>query len=213
MKCRLFFILLGVILASGACARGLVFETERIEIAAGWDDTEKKAVFHFVNESDEEIFIQRVHTSCGCTAAAPAKRNYAPGEPGSIEASFTIGSRQGSQSNRITVTTNQGAYQLLFRIDVPTAWILSQRVLAWRMVEGIQSKEVELQVLHPDVTDVAVLREAEGWDVELERVNDNTWRVVATPEVLEHNQRQSLILQLSREDEPHLLANLFLRVL
>ena len=206
-------LLLSFYFAAGAFGAGLVFETQRIDMVADWNDTDVKASFHFVNKSDQEIVIQRVNTSCGCTAAAPAKRNYAPGESGVLEANFNIGGRQGMQSNRITVDTNQGTHQLMLRIEVPSAWVLSQRVLAWRAVKDIESKEVELKVLHPDITGVSIAREAEGWDVELEKLDDNTWRIVATPKTLERNQRQSLVVQMSREGQPRLVANLFMRVL
>lgn len=213
MKCRIGLIFLSLAFAVVALSAGLIFEKDRVDKVADWDDTDVKAVFNFVNSSDEEVIIQRINTSCGCTAAAPAKRNYAPGESGSIEANFNVGSRQGMQSNRITVDTNQGSHQLMFRIEIPSAWVLSQRVLAWRAVEDNEPKEAQLQVLHPDVTDVVVMREAEGWDVSLEKLNNNTWKIVAKPDSMERNQRQSLVLQMIRNDKPDLVANLFLRVL
>lgn len=45
-------------------------------------------VFGFVNEGDETLVIDRVRSSCGCTAVLVSEKIIAPGERGEIRANF-----------------------------------------------------------------------------------------------------------------------------
>ena len=74
-------------------------------------DKEAVAKFHFVNSGASAIKIVNVHTSCGCTTAALAKDQFAPGEAGDIQARFAFGSHTGHQEKTIAVTTSDSPNQ------------------------------------------------------------------------------------------------------
>lgn len=79
-----------IVLSQGVCAGQIVrFDSEkwsfgRIEETGG----EVKHTFRFVNTSDKPVVIERVTTSCGCTAADYPRRPIASGKEGSLTVSF-----------------------------------------------------------------------------------------------------------------------------
>lgn len=72
-------------------------------------ETEQRSVsFEFTNTGGEELLIQEVKTSCGCTAARLDKRRYRPGESGSVAVVFDP-TGPGRKSESITVISNAQA--------------------------------------------------------------------------------------------------------
>jgi hypothetical protein len=64
-----------------------------IEIRPKPDEAQVVAAFPFTNAGSEPVTITSLRTSCDCTTASLAKHTYAPGEGGSITATFTVGGR------------------------------------------------------------------------------------------------------------------------
>lgn len=202
----------GLLLPSVLLAE-LVFEQDSLSIEADWSDERVSASFAFVNEGNTVVEIQNVRTSCGCTAAKPAQTRFEPGEKGSIEAEFEIGSRQGLQRNRIQVQTNEGTYHLNLAVDIPVSWTVDNRVLVWRAHEQGATKEARIEVKDPHIVSVE-LPEPNGslWKMEL-REEDGAWILKATPEEFMPHQREAVRLRLQRQDDSDLSLNLFLRML
>ena len=100
----------GGILASAIgslSALGLTWESTSISHEAAPQDGEYKAGYSFTNESDQVVTIESVRSSCGCTVPELKKRDYAPGESGTIEAVFSFGTRTGLQRKTISVVTDE----------------------------------------------------------------------------------------------------------
>src|SRR3954470_23985422 len=87
------------------------------QAALSWDKTELElkpaigaatavGVFKYENKGDKPIHFNAVRPSCGCTTAALAKNDVAPGEKGEITATLNIGERTGLQTKTITVETD-----------------------------------------------------------------------------------------------------------
>ena len=53
-----------------------------------WDVDTLPCEFDFVNTGDTPLIIERVHPGCGCTTTTLDKLIYAPGESGTIDATF-----------------------------------------------------------------------------------------------------------------------------
>lgn len=62
--------------------------------------------FKFRNTGKSDLEIIHTKTSCGCTAVAPEKDVYKPGEIGYLEVNFNSRNREGNQNKNITVFTN-----------------------------------------------------------------------------------------------------------
>ncbi len=190
----------------------LVFEQDSLEIEASWSDERVQASFAFVNSGDTTVEILNVRTSCGCTAAKPTQTLYQPGERGTIEAAFDIGSRQGMQRNRILVSTNSGNHSLNLVVDIPVTWSIDNRVLVWRNHEKDEVKYARIQVNDPRIESVKLVETDDSyWEVELTK-DDQDWLLSAVPQLYESQQRQVLRLLLQREDGSEVTANLMLRM-
>lgn len=66
-----------------------------------------------VNNGDDVLKILNVHTSCGCTAAEPDKRELKPGETANIMIEFNTNGREGKQVKQINVASNDTSKPLL----------------------------------------------------------------------------------------------------
>jgi len=62
--------------------------------------------FEFRNTGNATLKIGKVRSTCGCTAALPAKREIAPGEEGEIKVTFRAGTMRGRVVKHVYVDTN-----------------------------------------------------------------------------------------------------------
>jgi hypothetical protein len=63
--------------------------------------------FEFVNKGSTPLVIEKIQTSCGCTGATIGdKKEFAKGEKGTINVSFTTQGREGRQEKTVLVFTN-----------------------------------------------------------------------------------------------------------
>jgi hypothetical protein len=65
--------------------------------------------FVFRNLGDDVLKITKVRSTCGCTAALPAKRELGPGERSEIKMTFRSGTMQGTVTKKIYVECNDPA--------------------------------------------------------------------------------------------------------
>ncbi len=78
--------------------------------------------FVLTNAGDETLTISNVRTSCGCTTAALAKHELAPGESVSIEATVNTTGFHGTVTRTISVPSNDPDMPTaVLRIDVTIA--------------------------------------------------------------------------------------------
>ena len=66
-------------------------------------------VFLFRNTGNATLKIEKVRSTCGCTAALPQKREIAPGEEGAIKTTFRSGSMRNRVVKHIYVDSNDPA--------------------------------------------------------------------------------------------------------
>ncbi len=62
--------------------------------------------FFFTNKGSGDLYIKKIDTDCGCTAAKFSKEAIKPGEQASIEVVFASEGFPGFQTKKITVFTN-----------------------------------------------------------------------------------------------------------
>lgn len=72
-------------------------------------NTRNNCEFKFKNTGNALLRITRVYAPCGCTVTELAKKDYAPGESGILKVTYRAGSRSGSTSKRIEVSSNDKA--------------------------------------------------------------------------------------------------------
>ncbi|MCH6256056.1 DUF1573 domain-containing protein [Puniceicoccaceae bacterium K14] len=131
-------------------ASPLQWESEIIEIDPDFEEEKVIATFKFENTSDQPITITSTKTSCGCTVAELAKKDYEAGETGEIKAVFDVGQRVGLQQKQISVHLNgeaDPAYNLTLKVNIPRAITLKPRVRTWKKGSDLEPQTIEV-ILH-----------------------------------------------------------------
>jgi hypothetical protein len=114
-----------------APAAALIFEATKIDHTATAEETSFTATYNFENKSKETVKIDKVVTSCSCTAADLKKKSYAPGEKGSLDVTFEYEDRQGFQTRTITLDTSEGKQVLTMNVEIPEFVTIDVPVLSW----------------------------------------------------------------------------------
>ncbi|MDR4498926.1 MAG: DUF1573 domain-containing protein [Candidatus Scalindua sp.] len=89
---------------------GKIFKGEKVE-----------HIYKFENQGKDVLKIEKVNTSCGCTAAILSNKIIQPGESGEIKATFNSGSYSGKVRKNITVISNDlnsPEYRLTFSGEI-----------------------------------------------------------------------------------------------
>lgn len=130
--------------------------TARAELV--WEKTEQsfktvpgqvtvKTSYPFKNNGADPVTITGLKTSCGCTTATPSKLTYAPGESGTIDTVFSIGTRTGLQKKTIQVETSDHRSQELFlTVTIPELLRIEPSFVLWTAGEPATEKIVTLTV-------------------------------------------------------------------
>lgn len=63
-------------------------------------------IFSFTNSGDKPLHIEKVHSSCGCTAALVSTKTLAPGDRSEVQANFDSTRFRGEVSKTISLYSN-----------------------------------------------------------------------------------------------------------
>ncbi|HVF73358.1 MAG TPA: DUF1573 domain-containing protein [Chthoniobacterales bacterium] len=140
-------LLLGVLSVAMAVTTqaALIFEKTEVDLKPELGAANAIAVFKYENKGSNPIHIKAVRPSCGCTTAALAKNDVAPGEKGEITATFNIGDRTGTQTKTITVETDdaqQPQTVLTLKATIAQFLELQPSFVYWQAGEAVQPKTI-----------------------------------------------------------------------
>jgi hypothetical protein len=141
-------LLLSFVLAAPAFAQ-LKWDSLEQNVKVKPGDREAVATYRFTNTGSSTVTIENVRTSCGCTTAALAKKDYAPGESGQIVAHMEVANRTGRQVKSITVTTNTDPKTptvLQFIADIPVPVVMQPDFVMWALGETPKTKTIDVKV-------------------------------------------------------------------
>jgi hypothetical protein len=147
-------------------------------------DTKVVTGYSFTNLGSYAVTIQNVKTSCGCTAAKLDKKIYEPGEGGVIDTTFDIGNRRGTQTKRITVTTDdpdKSNKSLVLKVEIPRVVTVKPQLVSWEVGEDLAARAIEIAA-------------AEGATIEIVETAPSTDRVVIKRKELVENSRYEIQL-------------------
>jgi len=135
-----------VLIALAQDARAeLKWEQTSIELHPTVSDKQAVAHFKYENVGKAPVHFKSVHASCGCTTAQTQKDEVPPGEKGEITATFTIGSRSGTQVKTVNVQTDDpdpahANTQLTLKAVIPQLLELQPMFVIWRSGEEPKPK-------------------------------------------------------------------------
>lgn len=126
-------------------------------------------IFKFVNTGDETLRIEKVRSTCGCTAALLSSKLIPPGGKGEIKAVFKTGSFKGKVTKRIKVHTNDPddpLVTLAITGRVKTGIYMSEDRIFFGNVPQGEKVSTEI-ILLPDEGDSLVISEVTGKNLDL----------------------------------------------
>jgi len=133
----------------GVVEAGLVFESKRIEQAAGVEDEVLSGRFVFRNEGSRPVRIVGIESTCACLKAATDKTVYGPGEEGFLEADFALGSITGAVEKVLLLHTDEGgdAHHLVYAMEVPEILLVEPKLLSWEQGGDASAKAYRIRVV------------------------------------------------------------------
>lgn len=156
---RLLIIVVSLFLGVRANAQ-LKWEQMSVDLHPTYSDTVAVAHFNYENIGKTPIHFNNVRTSCGCTAAKPARDNVAPGEKGEITATLQLGDRTGVQQKTVTVETDDPrnpTTALQLKATIPALIEIQPAFVYWDGVEPLKPKTISVHAPKDSpVTKVAV---------------------------------------------------------
>jgi hypothetical protein len=108
MKKSLTTLLIAMLATAAAIAGGaeITFEKSLFDFGEIEKGQKVEHTFVFQNTGDEDLEIQEVRPSCGCTTAEPDKTVYKPNEKGEIPVTFDSSRFEGPINKTVTVVSN-----------------------------------------------------------------------------------------------------------
>jgi hypothetical protein len=144
------------------------------------------ARYRFTNTGTSPVSIIDIRPSCGCTTATLAKKEYASGESGEIEAKLNFAGHVGHQEKWIYVTTNVAGSEpalLSLAVDIPPEVTIQPEFVMWRVGDPLEPKT--MRVVIPDgIPTKLVAAQADNptMQVRLREVHaGKEWEVKVTP--------------------------------
>jgi hypothetical protein len=144
------------------------------------------AKYRFTNLSSTPVTIVDVHPSCGCTTTTLAKKTYAPGESGEIDATFNFAGHVGHQEKWIYVSTNvQGSEPALLSlvVDIPPDVTIQPEFVMWRIGDPLTPKTMRISIpdgIPAEITAVETDNPRMKADLR-ELTESDQWEVTITP--------------------------------
>lgn len=112
------FILLATIAVSAQNGPQATFEEKGLKFDEIVEGTTLKVVWHFSNTGNAPLLINTAKPTCGCTDVQYPKTAIAPGEKGTIVASFNSTGRPHYNAKGVNITSNAGDISLVFEVMV-----------------------------------------------------------------------------------------------
>lgn len=185
---RRSLIVFALLLASLAHAK-LEWESTHLEFAPSLGVQQVSGAYKFKNVGVHTVKILRTQTSCGCTTTNLTKKEYAPGESGTIEVTMTLPDDGGRRHKQIYVHTDDpdGASTTLeITAEVTRVVELLPHMLVWKQGQTPEAKEVLVTVAAGATVHVLNATSVSGsFTTKLETLEDGRrYRVVVTPQKL-----------------------------
>ncbi len=106
MKRLFIMILVPLLTVTLAATAKITFEKTELDFGELESGKVVDMEYKFKNSGDETLIIKNISSSCGCTVTKVEKKEYQPGEEGTIPVKFFSRGYNGKVTKTITVATN-----------------------------------------------------------------------------------------------------------
>lgn len=140
-------------LAAFTHAAGLEFERLLEEVKAPADASTVTADFKFTNKGGKPVTISKSDPGCSCLKVqiSGGKLQYAPGESGTVRATFDVGNFSGTVDKAIglwldTATGDKPSMVLTVRIHIPVLIALEPKTVTWDVGGKPEPKTISIRM-------------------------------------------------------------------
>ncbi len=204
-------------------APAITFESLEYDGGNAWEGEPVSHIYKFKNTGSAVLHINRVRTSCGCTAALVSQKEIKPGESGEIKATFNTKRYRGHQKKSIYVSSDDPKHsnlRLQLAVTVLTAAHLSPRSVNFREVTRGGEASQTVQVI-PDVTDLKITGVSASPDLFQAKIvsqpggkdkEPGKIEITLNPQASVGRHSGSLIVKTDHPRAPQLTARLYARI-
>lgn len=198
-KILLIYVLAIFVFSNSPYAKGLNFENNPIDLNIEEGMIAYDFAFKFINNSDKDIKIVSIKSSCGCTIIKHNNATYAPNQGGEIKGTFNIGDRKGLNEKSIVVFTDDVSnprIKLLLRINIIDPVNLSPRLLFWTVGEKLNAKIATMTLKTKKLKFDKIEYDSKIFECETMH-NDNKFYISVTPTSTKNPVKSMLKITLS----------------
>jgi len=137
-----------------ACSAEVTWQHQTIEVDCTIEQKNVLVSFPFRNTGTQTVDVTQTTSTCGCLTTGLDQITYAPGESGSLDVVFAIGSRSGRQQKLIKVLVQPAdgsepqPVRLTLVAHIPEWLRFSHRSASWRIDDPApQAKTFRISVL------------------------------------------------------------------
>jgi hypothetical protein len=168
----------------------LKFETPVIDTDAGINDETLVREYKFTNAGTKPVKITQADAGCTCLAVevAAGKFTYAPGETGTLRATFQIGNFQGTVEKPIYLwlegdREESPSASVMLRVHIPVIIALEPKTLKWDVNSPAEKKTIDVKIAHvKPIRITSVSTSNESFTTELVTVKEGEhYRIEVTP--------------------------------
>jgi hypothetical protein len=109
----MIFALLFVVSGLAYASPKMEFDNTTFDFGEVYQGAKVRHVFQFVNTGEDLLKIDRVRSSCGCTAVLVSEKNLPPGSKGEIQANFDSARFRGAVKKTIYLYSNDPEHPVL----------------------------------------------------------------------------------------------------
>lgn len=203
-------------ISTGAQAQ-LAWEKTELELNPPPGAESAIATFKYENKGDKPIHINAVRTSCGCTTAALAKNDVAPGEKGEIVATLKTGDRVGVQQKTVTVETDDPKVPqtvLTLKANLVQLLDLQPAFVSWQANEDPKAKTITAKAgKGVTIKSLEVTSSAPEFTTKVEPGSAGEFRILVTPKDTKHQATANLSVKPDSSVTPAKVFNASARVM
>ena len=145
--CPVLFCLICMYASLACAAPDMQFATRQFDFGEVYQGDKVLHVFEFVNAGQDPLLIDRVRSSCGCTAVLVSEKNLAPGAKGQVQANFDSARFRGTVSKTIYLYSNDPVkplVQLIIKGEVIEIVAVEPEQVSFGTVAGDQTLEAKV---------------------------------------------------------------------
>lgn len=208
--------------ASFVFSQTLKFKETGKDIHAGADAKVVSADFEFKNETSQPVTIEKYEASCSCMSVQikNGKTRYAPGESGTVRATFDMGNFSGEVEKVVTLYLDgdskkgEPSVKLHTKVHIPVLVFLAPKAVTWETGEKPDTKTIKVTMSHSKpihITKISSSSDAFSFEQKTIREGE-VYHILVTPKATDAPKLGIVRIETDCDVEKHRIQQAFASV-